>query len=40
MSDVRFLQLTDKPIYAVELDWLMTPLNLITEGASLQSGAR
>lgn len=36
-SDIRFLQQLDFPAYAVELDWLMTDQNLITEGYDLQS---
>jgi len=38
-SDIRFLQLADKkPFkYAVELDWLMTDMNLIADGLDLQS---
>jgi len=38
-SDVRFLQLADKkPFnYAVELDWLLTDMNLIADGLDLQS---
>ena len=36
-GDIRFLQQLDFPAYAVELDWLMTPLNLIADGYDLQS---
>jgi phage gp46-like protein len=36
-SDVRFLQQLDFPAYAVQLDWLMTDLNLIADGYDLQS---
>jgi len=36
-ADIRFLQQLDFPAYAVELDWLMTPLNLIADGYDLQS---
>jgi len=38
-SDIRFLQLADKrPFrYAVELDWLLTDMNLIADGLDLQS---
>jgi phage gp46-like protein len=36
-SDIRFLQQLDFPAYAVELDWLMTDLNLIADGYDLQS---
>jgi phage gp46-like protein len=37
MTDIRFLQQKDHLAYAVELDWLLTPLNLLAEGAELQS---
>lgn len=36
-SDIRFRQQLDFPSYAVELDWLLTDLNLIAEGYDLQS---
>jgi phage gp46-like protein len=36
-SDVRFQQQLDFPAYAVQLDWLMTDLNLIADGYDLQS---
>lgn len=36
-SDIRFLQQLDFPAYAVNLDWLMTDQNLITDGYDLQS---
>ena len=37
MTDVRYQQLTDFPRYAVTMDWLMTPANLIDDGPALQT---
>jgi phage gp46-like protein len=37
MPDIRFLQQADFPGYAVQLDWLLTPLHLLDDGDALQS---
>jgi phage gp46-like protein len=37
MTDVRFRQQSDPIGYAVQLTWLLSPLNLIEDGKSLQS---
>ncbi len=37
MTDIRYLQQSDLPRYAVELDWLLTDQNLISDGYALQS---
>jgi hypothetical protein len=36
-GDIRYLQQLDFPGYAVTLDWLMTPQNLIEDGFDLQT---
>lgn len=37
VSDIRYLQQSDFPAYAMQLDWLMTDQNLIAEGYDLQT---
>ena len=37
MADVQFLQKFDSLHYAIELDWLMSPVTIIGEAADLQS---
>jgi phage gp46-like protein len=36
-TDIRYLQQLDFPAYAVQLDWLLSPLNLVEDGYDLQS---
>jgi len=39
MSDIKYRQEVGFPRYAVELDWLLSPLNLLEDGPSLMSAA-